>query len=237
MSFRAIRWEGGPANTFYLACRKSFSFSEKSFQNHSLPIAYSGQWPTDSWLTCDWSLIYVWLSLMFPISLVTPLLQISLVPWFSMQGDFPPSLQPRDVWKCLEAVLMVSTGRRRPLARRGGAKYGTKHSKRLRTAPHPQQKWSALKCQQCGSWETLLPTALLGEVSGGVENETGFRNMMLGLTKRLGLGAGVGGSQGAELYNVPRSFYSRVLTFGVLSPSFIDNQELAACGLAQCRLS
>lgn len=70
--------------------------------------------------------------------------------------------------------------------------------------------------------------ALLGEVSERVGKW---------IKKGLGWGQGERRWEGAEIYSVLKSFESIILTLGAPFPSFVDNQELAACGLAQRRLS
>lgn len=68
---------------------------------------------------------------------------------------------PRDIWQCLKACLVVTTGSRfyfqRGVEARAAAEHPEMHRTTKRKCP-PQPKSIRPKCQQCQGWETLIWT-------------------------------------------------------------------------------
>lgn len=124
----------------------------------------------------------------FPVSLVTPTHFSS--PVVLNAGWFSPLSPTQGHLQCLEAVLIVSAGRRGLLARRGVAECGAKQTERLRTDPTPSKNDLPSNVNSAGVEKLCCQWHCWGRWVGEWENETGFRNVPLGFTKRLRLGAG-----------------------------------------------
>lgn len=150
VSSKAIRQKRGPINIFYITCRKSFLSSGKKLSklqhsSHRLFRKMAHSFLINQRLIISFlCYCHSWL----PISLVYSLwrlLQSSNSWWGVIFFSSSPSEKS---WQCLEAFFDHLDWEEGPTGTsKIEARHGAKQSTLHKTAPHPQQKWSALKCQ------------------------------------------------------------------------------------------